>query len=276
MWSAPRPTDAGAAPDVEALVVSHLGLVRDLARTRLRRLPFQIELDDVLAVGALGLLEAAQRFDPDRGIPFGAYARQRITGAIVDYVRREAPMSRGDHARVEAGDLSRLREVEQLDETHVHTLPDHAPNPEAHAIAADSAAQLRDRLRRLPPRERAILIGRYWHDRVFADLTRDHGVNESRICQLAARARRRLRDSWDTPSGHTRADVQQRMDQRWAAARARQARPATPPEPPLLRMHDVVRTVRLGQIPRLIQRAAQHAEAVRRAHLRATQRSVAS
>jgi DNA-directed RNA polymerase specialized sigma subunit len=60
------------------------GLVRSLAVRIHRKLPARIELDDLIAYGELGLLEAAQSFDARRGCQFSTFAYYRIRGAIYD------------------------------------------------------------------------------------------------------------------------------------------------------------------------------------------------
>ena len=68
-------------------IKAHLGLVKSIAGDiRSRPLGRGVELDDLVGYGARGLLEAAARFD-GRDVPFVAFARRRIYGAIVDGIR---------------------------------------------------------------------------------------------------------------------------------------------------------------------------------------------
>ncbi len=60
------------------------GLVRSLALQIHRKLPAGIELDDLIAYGQLGLVEAAQSFDSSRGCQFSTFAYYRIRGSIYD------------------------------------------------------------------------------------------------------------------------------------------------------------------------------------------------
>ena len=52
------------------------------------RLPASVELDDLIQVGMIGLLEAAQQFDTSQGVLFETFASQRIRGAMLDELRR--------------------------------------------------------------------------------------------------------------------------------------------------------------------------------------------
>lgn len=73
---------------------AEIALVHGIARRLRRRLPRGIELDDLLAEGLVGLLDAARRYEPRREaghaqvIPFAAYARHRVRGAMLDYCER--------------------------------------------------------------------------------------------------------------------------------------------------------------------------------------------
>jgi RNA polymerase sigma factor FliA len=73
------------APSAPELVLKHLPLVRTLA-AKLYRLRWDnsVAFDDYFQMGAVGLMEASQRFDPTRGVQFGTFASWRITGAILN------------------------------------------------------------------------------------------------------------------------------------------------------------------------------------------------
>ncbi len=77
------------------LVESHLGLVKKIALHIKMRLPSHVLLDDVIQSGTIGLIEAAQKFQTDKGASFATYASIRIRGAILDELRRSdwAPRS---------------------------------------------------------------------------------------------------------------------------------------------------------------------------------------
>ena len=82
---------AVAAPDLrvrDELVMAHVGLVRALANRLGRTVPSHVELSELVSVGVLGLMEAAERYQPALGVPFDAFARRRIHGAMLDALRR--------------------------------------------------------------------------------------------------------------------------------------------------------------------------------------------
>jgi len=71
----------------ERLALIYLPLVRAQAGQMAGRVPPSVRAEDLEGYGLVGLLEAIDRFDPDRGIPFEAFARLRIRGAMYDYLR---------------------------------------------------------------------------------------------------------------------------------------------------------------------------------------------
>jgi RNA polymerase sigma factor FliA len=69
------------------LVEAHLPLVRHVVLQVAGHFPRHVDRQELARAGALGLVEAAQRFDPSRGVPFDRFAARRIRGAILDAVR---------------------------------------------------------------------------------------------------------------------------------------------------------------------------------------------
>jgi RNA polymerase sigma factor for flagellar operon FliA len=88
--------------EVLARFHSHMDLVDLIARQLARELGRSAELDDLRAMGHQGLLEAARRFDEGRGVTFRRFANYRVRGAMLDGVRKSAPLPRRAHARIRA------------------------------------------------------------------------------------------------------------------------------------------------------------------------------
>jgi RNA polymerase sigma factor for flagellar operon FliA len=78
------PSDPG---ECNRLVTDHVGLVKALAHRLAQRLPAQVEMVDLISVGVIGLIEAARRYQPSMGVPFDAFARRRLQGAMLDALR---------------------------------------------------------------------------------------------------------------------------------------------------------------------------------------------
>lgn len=120
-----RTMTAANPQERDALVMAHVDLVRSMAIRLGRRLPSQVELSELVSVGVLGLIEAANRYQPTLGVPFDAFARRRIHGAMLDALRGLdwVPRSLRRLQRDVDGAMTRLR----------HTL---GREPESEEIAA--------------------------------------------------------------------------------------------------------------------------------------------
>jgi RNA polymerase sigma factor FliA len=95
----------------DALVLAHVGLVKVLALRVARRVPAQVEVNELISVGMVGLIDAAGRFDGSLGVPFDAFARRRVHGAMLDWLRNLdlAPRSIRKQRRDVDAAIARLR-----------------------------------------------------------------------------------------------------------------------------------------------------------------------
>jgi RNA polymerase sigma factor FliA len=66
----------------------HLGLVYHVAGQLARARANDVELDDLVSAGTLGLIDALENFDASRGVAFSTFAAPRIRGAMLDELRR--------------------------------------------------------------------------------------------------------------------------------------------------------------------------------------------
>src|SRR3954449_12142880 len=71
-------------------IVAGLPFVEALARRMAASMPNSIDIGDLVQDGVLGLIDAANRFDADRGIKFETFAERRVRGAMIDALRRDA------------------------------------------------------------------------------------------------------------------------------------------------------------------------------------------
>lgn len=74
-------------PQQEQIVIENLPAVRHLALRIHERLPRHVEMDDLVSAGVLGLLDAVQKYNPEKNVQFRTYAKFRIRGAILDSLR---------------------------------------------------------------------------------------------------------------------------------------------------------------------------------------------
>src|SRR5437763_14918369 len=75
------------AAEREHLIVQTLPLIKHIAHRVATRLPSNIEMRDLINAGVLGLLDAVDKFEPERNVKFKTYAEVRIRGAIRDSLR---------------------------------------------------------------------------------------------------------------------------------------------------------------------------------------------
>ncbi|MDC8784277.1 RNA polymerase sigma factor FliA [Roseateles koreensis] len=98
--------------DNSSLIKQYSPLVRRLAHQMIAKLPANIEIDDLIQVGLIGLTDALSRFDVGQGVQFETFATQRIRGAMLDELRGGDWMSRG--TRRQQRDIeSAVRKLEQ-------------------------------------------------------------------------------------------------------------------------------------------------------------------
>lgn len=81
-------------------ILDNVHLVKIIAIRVYEGLPVHIELEDLVQVGVMGLLEAAEKFDESKNVTFSAYAKHRIRGAILDSLRQMDWASRDQRKRV--------------------------------------------------------------------------------------------------------------------------------------------------------------------------------
>ena len=95
--SSVRPTarrDAQQAQERQRLLVEMLPLVKRMAFKIREHLPAHVEVDDLLANGVLGLVDAVAKFDTTKRVKLESYARHRVRGGILDGLRSADPASR--------------------------------------------------------------------------------------------------------------------------------------------------------------------------------------
>ena len=73
--------------DKEQCLREYAQLVKRLAHQMMAKLPYSVQIDDIMQAGMMGLLDAASRYDQFHGAQFETYATQRIRGAMLDELR---------------------------------------------------------------------------------------------------------------------------------------------------------------------------------------------
>ena len=123
----------------ERLARQYMPLVRKIAWHVHGRVSTAIEVEDLLQIGMVALVEAANSFE-DRGLGFAAYAQLRVRGAMIDHLRRQATLCRSAMARRKeiAGVRNRLEQQLGRLPTEAEMSSEMGLEPAAYREAADS------------------------------------------------------------------------------------------------------------------------------------------
>ena len=95
MYMEPSTYTAKGRLDVNGMLRQYSPLVRRLAHQMMAKLPANVEVDDLIQVGMIGLADALSRFDPAQGGQIETFATQSIRGAMLDELRGADWLSRG-------------------------------------------------------------------------------------------------------------------------------------------------------------------------------------
>ena len=155
--------------------LSHYGLVVHLARKRhasVQHFGLQIDLDDLVQEGLVGLLAAARRYDPDRGTAFSTFAYPFIKGAIENYVQSlELARRGGDQPDLPPPSVPADQEQGWL------------PQAVQHCLQAALEAV-----------ERQVLVLRMWEGNTLAEIGRIVGRPVQTVFNIELRSRRKMKD----------------------------------------------------------------------------------
>jgi RNA polymerase sigma factor for flagellar operon FliA len=187
--------------NLAAEVAAYLPLVRQIARHLNRKCPPNVQLDDLVAAGTEGLLDALRRSDSDRGKAFQFYASLRIRGAIFDELRASDWLSRRERlaARAHEDNCTTVVGFDDLPEGYAE-VRDGAASPLEVAELRSEHAELAEAVSRLPEREANIVAMHYFRGYEFREIASELNVSKPRISQLHARAVSMLRKLMSKPA----------------------------------------------------------------------------
>jgi RNA polymerase sigma factor for flagellar operon FliA len=103
--------------EIQSLIEAHLPLVRQVLASVAGHFPRHTDREELAQAATLGLVEAAHRFDPERGVPFERWAALRIRGAILDSVRAVDFAPRTLRAAMRVADAARQELEAELHRT---------------------------------------------------------------------------------------------------------------------------------------------------------------
>lgn len=213
----------------QELASDHVDTAEMAVADALPRLPRVVRKDDLLSAAMLGLVKAADQFDPELGVPFGAYALIRCRGEMVDELRSMDWATRTQRGRLniihaaqedlawelgreptgreiaakagisdgEFREADRWRPPARLDgsvgSALAGALPSPGGGPEQMMGRDETIRHLHAAILNLPDRLRTVVVALYFEDRSGDDLAAEMGVTGSRVSQLRHQALRTLR-----------------------------------------------------------------------------------
>jgi RNA polymerase sigma factor for flagellar operon FliA len=189
----------------------------------------RLSFEDAVSEGCVALVQAARAYRPERGVSFASFASFRIRGAILDALRKSEPHSRQVRSRLRRYDeawseltaelgreprraevaarlgMSRSGSGALIGSPAIRTLcleevgraverkAGVAEPAEDVAIGQIQARLIRRMVASLPPRERELVVRRYFQGDTMVSISRDLGVSVPRACEMHRRALDRLR-----------------------------------------------------------------------------------
>lgn len=219
MSSRDRPRGAGPR---ERLIESHLPLAKSVARRYAGR---GVDLDDLVQVGAVGLIKAADRFDASRGVAFSTFAEPTIEGEIRHHLRdRSAPVriprelqrlgrrlrrrqgelaarlgrdptlsELADAVEADVGDVERALAAERAREAVALPPGEDAATAEAEPFAGSvERLLLAEHMHVLDERERRIVYLRFHADQTERQIARELEISQAHVSRLLTAALAKL------------------------------------------------------------------------------------
>lgn len=207
----------------DELIERYLPYVRSIAQSIVSKLPAQIDINDLIGYGRIGLIEAVERFDRTRGVSFKTFAYYRIKGAIYDGLRQIGWFSRSEFARIRfeqnANELmtshsnvevrgqsvdDEVQEVEaifsgivsaymlSLDSAESLNTPEDKASPDEDYETNEFRSIVRQAISQLPENERKLIEYYYYHDLTLEEIGNKLGLSKSWTSRLHAKCLQHL------------------------------------------------------------------------------------
>jgi RNA polymerase sigma factor for flagellar operon FliA len=234
-----RPFAAFSPSDQNRIVRRYAPKIRFLALRLKAKLPRNIELNDMISAGTLGLMEALGKFQPELGIRFDTYAETRIRGAMLDELRRLDWFPRSLRQRVRKLDDASWRiehdkgrppteeelqaytglsagevrlglealqnqlclSLDAIQDSLINREESPESNPFQSAALSEMVERIAARIETLTPREKLVLSLYYADELNMREAAEVMGITEGRVSQLHAQALERLRHAFRGQSG---------------------------------------------------------------------------
>ncbi len=221
----------------DKLIVQYIYLTRYVIGRIKINLPSTFSLEDITSYGVEGLIDAIEKYTPDKGARFETYALMRIRGTIIDKVRSQDWIPRSTRKKIkeikvigeklkqtlgraatnteianvlgiekekvdalmaEETQVTSIYEKKNVKEESVEIIDtiqdEQLQNPLDRLVDKDIKEELQIALKRLPERERMIMVLYYHENMTLKEIGDTINVSESRVCQLHAQAIMKLKN----------------------------------------------------------------------------------
>lgn len=172
------------AEERDALILENLPLAERIACSKKRKLS-HIDYDELQSAAYMGLVEAADHYNPAENDCFPAFAAFRIVGAVQDYLRE-----------LTWGSRSRPVKVSDAYEEEL-----------GHEERQDNEGFFERVTKQLPLASKKVMRQYYVEDRKIKDIAADLGVHQSRVSQILSDSRLRLQSFWQGQAAELWAEV---------------------------------------------------------------------
>ncbi|SNZ08116.1 RNA polymerase, sigma 28 subunit, SigD/FliA/WhiG [Persephonella hydrogeniphila] len=194
----------------EKLILDNLSLVKKVASKIYYRLPKgDIEFDDLVNVGVIGLMKAIEKYDKDKA-RFSTYAYIKIRGEILDYLRsldivprtvrdkikKEPPLEEGKPVPLSnTAVMVSIEKALSSDESFkiIDTLVSGRETPEEEVIKEDQKEKLLKALELLSEKEKKVLQMLYFEEKDLKAVAEEINVSVSRVSQIKSEAIKKLK-----------------------------------------------------------------------------------
>lgn len=221
----------------DQIIVQYIYLTKYVIGRIKLNLPPNYAIEDITSFGVEGLIDAIEKFSPDKGAHFETYAIMRIRGTIIDKIRSQDWLPRSTRKRIKdvkvttenlKQKLGRTPTTQEIademgiekdkvtailsEDTSVGSLYDkkyagdegielidtiedtNSMSPLEKLEEKDVKNELQAALKKLPERERMVMVLYYHQNMTLKEIGENIEVSESRVCQIHAQAIMKLRN----------------------------------------------------------------------------------
>lgn len=207
---------------IEDQLEAYFPLVRQEAFRLKLKVPEEVDIEDLFAAGLQGLIEAMSRYDGARGVPFSAYARRRVKGAMIDNLRSmdilptemrrklkkvdaiEEAFFKQNGRKPSADELQtqmqdygfepskrlfwakamKVRSLQEIEQGSGHLVDEESRDALSSLETKELVTLVKACLSKLNTKERQVLTLYYQAELTMKEIALVLGITESRVCQI--------------------------------------------------------------------------------------------